>query len=111
MSKQSEIFTEISDEIRLKIVEILAVQHMSVNQILNKINKSKKGSKITQPNISQHLRRLHSAGLVSKARNGQLFIYSLRKDYIKKQLKSFLKSLGNGKVKPAKIPQKQSRLF
>jgi ArsR family transcriptional regulator len=93
LSKQSKIFTELGDENRLKIVEILSSKDLSVNEILEKINLNRKGEKLTQPNLSQHLRRLKYSNIVERSRKGQTFIYSLKKDLLTKQIQLFLRNI------------------
>lgn len=67
----SDHFKLLGDRTRLNIVSILYHQEMCVCQLVEILD-------MTQPNISQHLRKLKDAGLVREERRGQWNFYSLQ---------------------------------
>ncbi len=67
----------LSDESRLKIIELLMKEPSCVNSISEKLG-------LEQYNISKHLRILEYAELVSHRKNGQKRIYSLHNGLFKK---------------------------
>lgn len=70
IEKMADQFKLLGDKTRLKIVSILNQQDMCVCQLVELLQ-------TTQPNISQHLRKLKDAGLVREDRRGQWIFYSL----------------------------------
>lgn len=66
----AEHFKLLGDKTRLKIVSLLSPQPMCVCHLVDKLQ-------MTQPNISQHLRKLKDAGLVAEERRGKWMYYSL----------------------------------
>ncbi|MCG7409395.1 metalloregulator ArsR/SmtB family transcription factor [Paenibacillus sp. ACRRX] len=71
IEEMAEQFKLLGDKTRLKIVTILNQQDMCVCQLVELLQ-------TTQPNISQHLRKLKDAGLVQEERRGQWIFYSLQ---------------------------------
>lgn len=68
----AEHFKLLGDKTRLKLVSILNGQEeMCVCHLVDLLQ-------TTQPNISQHLRKLKEAGLVKEERRGQWNYYSLQ---------------------------------
>lgn len=67
----AEHFKLLGDRTRLKIISMLYYQEMCVCQLVELLN-------TTQPNISQHLRKLKDAGLVREEKRGQWSYYSLQ---------------------------------
>ena len=65
-----EAFAALSDPTRRQIIDLLAKGELSVGDLAKRFT-------LTQPAISQHLRALHSAGLVRVRRDAQRRIYSL----------------------------------
>lgn len=65
-----EVFAALSDPTRRQIIELLAQGELSVGDLARRFT-------LTQPAISQHLRALHSAGLVRVRQDAQRRIYSL----------------------------------
>lgn len=65
-----EAFAALSDPTRRQIIELLAQGELSVGDLARRFT-------LTQPAISQHLRVLHSAGLVRVRQDAQRRIYSL----------------------------------
>lgn len=63
-------FKLLSDKTRLNLISILMRQEACVCHLVEIL-------KTTQPNISQHLRKLKDGGLVKEQRRGQWIYYSL----------------------------------
>ena len=77
MKEAAELFKILSVDKRIEIIELLKKESMSVNAIANVL-------KISQSAVSQHLRVLKSAGLVTDERQGYWIYYSLNKDALEK---------------------------
>ena len=69
----ANILKLLGDKTRLTMIKILNSHDACVCEFVAIF-------KTSQPAISQHIRKLKDAGLVSEARRGQWIIYSLRKD-------------------------------
>lgn len=63
----------LSDKTRLMILAILNEKEMCVCDIVSVLD-------TTQPNVSQHLRKLKAGNLVSEKRKGQWIYYSISSD-------------------------------
>lgn len=87
MSRASAIFANLGDETRVSILLLLVKHEMSVQEIVDKLQTS-------QPNISQHLRKLDDAGLVSSKRHGQKIAYRIQKKILQRELEKFLIEIG-----------------
>ena len=71
LDEMSDVFKLRGDKTRLTIVSLLKGQsELCVCEIVDYLQ-------TTQPNVSQHLRKLKSAGLVSETRKGQWIYYTL----------------------------------
>ncbi|HEY0827474.1 MAG TPA: metalloregulator ArsR/SmtB family transcription factor [Bacilli bacterium] len=68
--EMSEVYKLLGDKTRLTILALLRVQELCVCHLVDILDMS-------QPNISQHMRKLKSAGLVKETRKGQWIYYSL----------------------------------
>jgi len=66
----SQVFKLLGDKTRLTIVALLMKRELCVCELLEVFEMS-------QPSISQHLRKLKDAGLVKETRRGQWIYYSL----------------------------------
>ncbi|OGW54922.1 MAG: hypothetical protein A2Z46_04820 [Nitrospirae bacterium RBG_19FT_COMBO_55_12] len=77
MKEAAELFKLLSVDKRIEIVELLKNEPMSVNALAEAL-------KITQSAVSQHLRVLKSAGLVTDERRGYWIFYSLNRDILEK---------------------------
>jgi ArsR family transcriptional regulator len=66
----AENFKLLGDKTRLTMMGLLKEQALCVCDIVDLLETS-------QPNVSQHLRKLKSAGLVNETRKGQWIYYSL----------------------------------
>lgn len=78
----AETLKLMGDKSRLLILALLREQDLCVCEIVEIVGMS-------QPSISQNLRKLKSAGLVNEARRGQWVFYSLsieKKPYVEKVL-------------------------
>ena len=79
-----QILKAISDETRVRILNILMNSELCVGEIENLLN-------INQSNASRHLSTLKNASLITYEKNAQWIYYSINKDTLEKH--SFLKAL------------------
>jgi ArsR family transcriptional regulator len=70
MNKLSELFKVLSDDTRLRIINLLAKQDLCVCELVDILE-------LSQPKISKHIARLRSINLVTTKRNEQYIYYSL----------------------------------
>ena len=77
MKESAELFKILSVDKRIEIIELLKKEPMNVNGLADKLG-------ITQSAVSQHLRVLKSALLVTDNRQGYWIYYSLNKDALEK---------------------------
>jgi len=77
MKEVAELFKVLSVDKRIEIIELLKVVPMSVNSIAESLG-------VTQSAVSQHLRVLKAAGLVSDERHGYWIYYSLNREVLEK---------------------------
>lgn len=70
IQEMAEILKMVADKTRLTILALLKEQELCVCDIVEVLE-------ISQPNASQHLRKLKAAGLVTETRKGQWVYYSL----------------------------------
>ncbi|KXG09324.1 metalloregulator ArsR/SmtB family transcription factor [Anoxybacillus rupiensis] len=70
IEKAAHILKLLGDKTRLTIVAILKQRECCVCELLEVFNMS-------QPSVSQHLRKLKDAGLIKEERRGQWIYYSL----------------------------------
>jgi len=68
--EQAYLFKVLSDETRLKIIDLLKQGTLCACKILKKFN-------ITQPTLSYHIKLLVDSGLVTKQKNGIWNNYTL----------------------------------
>jgi len=80
----SMVFSALGDEIRLKIIHLLA-QHEALC-----VCELQQAFDVEQPTISHHLRILRDANLVDVQRRGTWAYYSLRRDALKKLTRTLL---------------------
>ncbi len=96
VEKLVEIFKALSDPTRLRLVKLLndcppgvcQGGPLCVNALAHQLG-------VTQSAVSQHLRILRQAGLVSGARRGTFMHYSLDPDGLKKYRKALRETLGD----------------
>jgi ArsR family transcriptional regulator, arsenate/arsenite/antimonite-responsive transcriptional repressor len=85
LAEMAELLKLLGDPIRLSILALLQEKDLSVTEITRLLGAS-------QPNTSQHLRKLRSAGLIRETKRGQWVYYSLNlQDY--PDLRIFLSQL------------------
>lgn len=72
-SQYIPIFKALSDETRLKIVQMLTCQSLCANEILECFN-------MTQPSLSYHMKILTQSGLVRARRKSGFTMYEVDKD-------------------------------
>ena len=77
MKESADLFKILSVDKRIEIIELLKKEPMSVNALAEALG-------ITQSAISQHLRVLKAAGLVTDERQGYWIYYSLNRDSLEK---------------------------
>lgn len=80
------LFKALSDETRLKIIQMLTCESMCANSILECFN-------MTQPSLSYHMKILTQSGLVRAKKRGGFTIYSIdaaRLSLIKMLIEEFL---------------------
>ncbi len=75
MKEAAELFKILSVDKRIEIIELLKKAAMSVNSIAEALG-------VTQSAVSQHLRVLKAAGLVSNERQGYWIFYSLNREVL-----------------------------
>jgi ArsR family transcriptional regulator len=66
----SKIFKALSDQTRLRIVELLEKREICACEFVPLTKKA-------QPTVSQHLRVLENAGIIKSKKDGKMVIYSL----------------------------------
>ncbi|HAL73974.1 MAG TPA: transcriptional regulator [Clostridiales bacterium] len=76
------IFKALSDETRLKIIDMLSCDELCACSILEKFS-------ITQPTLSYHMKILTESGLVNARKDGAWTRYQLNQELIS-QIKVFL---------------------
>jgi ArsR family transcriptional regulator len=69
----SEMYKLLADKTRLTILALLKEKELCVCDIVEIME-------MTQPNVSQHLRKLKSGGIVNEKKRGQWVYYSLNLD-------------------------------
>jgi ArsR family transcriptional regulator, arsenate/arsenite/antimonite-responsive transcriptional repressor len=74
---EAESFKVLAVETRIKIIELLKAGPLSVNTITDALG-------ISQSAVSQHLRVLKQAGLVTDERKGYYIYYTLNKESLDK---------------------------
>jgi DNA-binding transcriptional ArsR family regulator len=77
-----EVFDAIAQPTRREILRLLAAGELSAGKVASRFD-------VTQPAISQHLKVLKEAGLVSERRDGTRRLYSVRPEGLS-ELQSFL---------------------
>ena len=73
VEKASLVLKLLGDKTRLTIMALLNIRELCVCELLEVFDMS-------QPSISQHLRKLKDAGLVKEERKGQWVYYSINKN-------------------------------
>lgn len=73
MEEMVPLFKLLGDRTRLTIVHLLQIRECCVCELVDVLE-------LSQPAISQHLRRLRDSGIVSEKRRGQWVYYSLNNE-------------------------------
>lgn len=73
--KAAELFRVMSAPMRLKIISCLCEGEQNVTYLLEKIS-------TTQPNMSQHLNTLYTAGVLAKRREGVQIHYRIANEQV-----------------------------
>ncbi len=84
-SKYAAVFKALSDETRLKIVDLLSCEELCACKILERFS-------ITQPTLSYHMKILTECGIVLGKRDGAWMHYRINKD-MSEGVAEFLKKL------------------
>lgn len=75
MRRLVEVFKTFGDLTRLKIIKLLLVQELCVGDVVSILG-------LSQPTVSQHLRRLKQIGLARERREGQLVFYTIDREAV-----------------------------
>ncbi|WNR44440.1 ArsR/SmtB family transcription factor [Paenibacillus roseipurpureus] len=95
----SDVCKLLGDKMRLTILSLLQERELCVNELVELLQTS-------QPNVSQHMRKLKAGGLVKEAKKGQWVYYSLNVED-KPYLNTFLQYVPSQKEKVAAISCEQ----
>lgn len=95
LTEMAELLKLLGDRTRLAILGLLQEEELCVGDIVELLGTS-------QPNASQHLRKLKSAGLVRETKRGQWVYYSLNLDDYP-DLRIFLSQLPGRKERLAQL--------
>lgn len=87
--KKIQIFKALSDNNRLKIIDMLSCDEMCACEILKKLN-------ITQPTLSHHMKTLIDSNLVTARKEANWMYYKLNKNTID-ELTSYIKHISSDK--------------
>ncbi|WP_423190250.1 ArsR/SmtB family transcription factor [Alkalibacterium sp. f15] len=85
----AELFKVLSDETRLKILQLLSKNQLCACDLIEEFN-------ITQPTLSYHMKILRDKNLVVTQREGNRVLYALDKENVD-ALISFIQSIGTSK--------------
>ena len=88
-SEYSVVFKALSDDTRLKILDILSCGELCACKILENLQ-------ITQPTLSYHMKLLCDSGLVSSRKEGSWIHYWINKDRVS-DIALFMNTLFNEK--------------
>ncbi|ESU71355.1 MULTISPECIES: ArsR/SmtB family transcription factor [Geobacillus] len=94
----AEQFKLLGDRTRLAILALLKERDLCVCEMVDALN-------LSQPNVSQHLRKLKAGGLVHETRKGKWVYYSLNVED-KKHVKAVLEYLPSLKEKILSLPNR-----
>ena len=82
------LFQALSEETRVRVVEMLTKEKRCACQILEKLE-------ISQPTLSHHMRILSGAGLVTTEKRGKWVFYGFN-EAVFADLKDFVERIGQG---------------
>lgn len=83
----ADLFKVLSDETRLKILQLLSAEQLCACDIIEEFN-------ITQPTLSYHMKILREKNLVVTERDGNRVLYALDEENVNALL-SFTQSIGS----------------
>ena len=89
-----EVFDAVAQPKRREILRLLSADEMSAGEVASRFE-------VTQPAISQHLKVLRQAGLVSERRDGTRRLYSVRPEGLT-DLRAFLEGFWDAKLQALK---------
>ncbi|WEK53670.1 MAG: metalloregulator ArsR/SmtB family transcription factor [Candidatus Cohnella colombiensis] len=101
LAEMAELLKLLGDRTRLAILGLLQERELCVGDIVDILGTS-------QPNASQHLRKLKSAGLVNESKRGQWVFYSLNLDEFP-DLRIFLSQLPGRKERLQSLSELPSK--
>lgn len=78
-----KVFKALSDKNRRKIINLLKQKDMTAGEIADEFN-------ISKPSISEHLKILKNANLISSERNGQFITYYLNTSVLEDVVSYFM---------------------
>jgi ArsR family transcriptional regulator, arsenate/arsenite/antimonite-responsive transcriptional repressor len=78
-----KVFKALSDKTRRKIINLLKQKDMTAGEIAENFN-------ISKPSISEHLKILKNANLISSERNGQFITYYLNTSVLEDVVSYFM---------------------
>ena len=97
LAEMAELLKLLGEPTRLAILALLQERDLSVTEITGLLRAS-------QPNTSQHLRKLKSAGLIRETKRGQWVYYSLNLEEYP-DLRIFLSQLPGNESRMMKLSQ------
>jgi DNA-binding transcriptional ArsR family regulator len=77
LAEAARIFAVMADESRLRLLQVLLGGRRVVGALVE-------ATGLSQANASKHLQILHEAGLVSREKQGNFVVYSVRDTFVKK---------------------------
>jgi DNA-binding transcriptional ArsR family regulator len=89
-----EVFEAVAQPTRRRILRLLGAGELSAGDVASRFD-------VTQPAISQHLKVLREAGLISERRDGTRRLYSVRAEGLD-DMHSFLTELMPGRLERLK---------
>jgi DNA-binding transcriptional ArsR family regulator len=89
-----EVFEAVAQPTRRRILRLLGAGELSAGDVASRFD-------VTQPAISQHLKVLREAGLISQRRDGTRRLYSVRAEGLD-DMHSFLAELMPGRLERLK---------
>ncbi|MBC8416247.1 MAG: winged helix-turn-helix transcriptional regulator [Candidatus Cloacimonetes bacterium] len=82
------VFKSLSDINRRKIISLLRKKDMTAGEIAGHFN-------ISKPSISEHLKILKNANLISSEKNGQFITYFLNSSILEDVISYFMEIISN----------------
>lgn len=105
LKETASVLKLLGDKTRLSIVSLLSEQECCVCEFVEIFN-------ISQPAISQHLRKMRDLGIVKEQKKGQWVFYSLNntRDYYE-MIMELLKHIPNQREKIERLEEKGFRII